>query len=234
MTPNQSPGPAPRTERENCRRLVLWIAQQGRSKLSGPPPDAYERKHHDQLVNIYPPADDLTLERVLVADQVDMLGKQPMFVHAAPVKRGSPILLPVLSVKWNFSGAAAELALRLALFGAAGTLQRQVVGWRFETPGKGGMHDYYHAQPIDAFTKNDPRWRLQVPGALNTSLPAFPLDAESPSALIVAMLIALYGGAYVAGQRTGNPFFRASLDAMPAMASARRAAPGGAASGTSS
>lgn len=57
-----------------------------------------------------------------------------------------------------------------------------------------GSHDFYHAQPIRTFKKNDSRYRLPCcPIWFTEKQPSFPLDAKCPVTLVLAFLIGIYG-----------------------------------------
>jgi hypothetical protein len=74
-------------------------------------------------------------------------------------------------------------------------------GFRFEPPegDGGGLHDYWHAQPIAAVrTIHNTEVELGIPrGATCTHAPAFPLHVEDRLSLMDALLVSLYGPSYL-------------------------------------
>ena len=95
--------------------------------------------------------------------------------------------IPVLSIKYDFAADPVEFRIRAGLF----ALGRDSVGYRFETPEDSvGIHSYYHAQPIVGWASGG---RDISSHDVNTSQPAFPIDADSPVTLLLAAVLACYG-----------------------------------------
>jgi hypothetical protein len=115
------------------------------------------------------------------------------YLYLNPVMRGL-WLLPVLSIKANFERSLPEVRLRLGLFLWAKGRVRSL-GMRFETPEGPGLHNYYHMQFIRGFDGGS-----EMPGSLwwlPTKEPTVPLDADNPVALLLCLLVNLYGFHYL-------------------------------------
>ena len=116
-------------------------------------------------------------------------------------------VLPVLSFTGDkLDSELPYLSLRLGLFvkDKDNKEQAKFIGMRFETPecnAHGGLpngkHDYYHAQPINGFEKNDDLSQNYSVKWLPVSFPAAPLAARDPLSLFATKLISLYGGKIV-------------------------------------
>ncbi len=132
-------------------------------------------------------------------------------------------VLPVLAFTWDrLNSDQPALSLRLGLFvkDKDKEAKPKFIGMRFETPEcnahgekADGKHDYYHAQPINGFDKNDGLSESHSVKWLPVSFPAAPLAASDPLSLFATMLISLYGGKIVGelvGQLSGNG--RSSLE----------------------
>lgn len=116
---------------------------------------------------------------------------------------GQPDVLPVLAFAWDkLVTDQPVLRLRLGLFVKDDEKKIKFIGMRFETPecnsnggeGQTGDHDYYHAQPINGFDKNDGLSENHSIKWLPVRLPATPLAATEPLGLFASMLVSLYGG----------------------------------------
>src|SRR6266536_3377849 len=127
-----------------CRRLLRWLVDYGErtyreERAYGTLPDTTAALHQ-HLVTVYSPVQERALE-ALVAKNILDLGRQ--FIHAPPILKGSPILLPVVQVMWSFSSGQPGIAVRVGLFdGTTPVARPRAVGWRFESAGGDGMHDY--------------------------------------------------------------------------------------------
>ena len=79
----------------------------------------------------------------------------------------------------------------------------QGIGFRFESPeieqydndtqANEGMHDFYHAQLITGFCYGP---LVEIPNWLPVTQPSFPLPADDPITLVLALLLTLYGKKY--------------------------------------
>lgn len=133
----------------------------------------------------------------------DIDGRSPRTsIWLEPVTRGD-LAVPMLSPHWDFRSGQRLVALYVGLY-YWDTEWAVVdgVGFRYESPHGSrtgvGRHDYFHAQPITDFA-NGAGEQLPVQGRTQPeSIPAFPLEAENSSQLLVCVLISLYGGGYAA------------------------------------
>jgi hypothetical protein len=123
--------------------------------------------------------------------------------------------LPVMRLSFNFQqNLSPRIRMRVFLF-MHHKLEIKAQGFRFETPeGEDGAnsnpstHDYFHAQQITGFEKNDDRLAALVVPWLPVSQPAFCLDACNPVQLVVNFLISLYGLTEVKQSLIGSPNWR--------------------------
>ncbi len=116
------------------------------------------------------------------------------FLYLNPVTNDQ-IMVPVLSIKYNFGCTVPEFRCRLGLF-LHNNNSLKALGYRFESPeGERGIHHYYHAQIVRGLINDFPP--QECSGWLPTSQPAFPIDAKNPIQLILCLLITLYGNNYI-------------------------------------
>jgi len=113
--------------------------------------------------------------------------------------------LPVLDMSWNFSTQAERPEIRFRFFllqSEVGASHPHAIGFRFEPPegsatsDKSGSHDYWHAQMIAGFEKDDELLKKIVgrPDVwVPTKQPAFPLPAKSWGDLLAVLLLSIYG-----------------------------------------
>lgn len=118
---------------------------------------------------------------------IDFLAHGAFLFLKPPEQEGA--LLPVLSLKSNFSRS--ELRVRMALFTFGESQVPAAIGFRFETPEGEGKHNYHHAQLIRSFGKNTKD--LPTPLWLPTRQPALMMSAKTPFSLFLGILIGLYG-----------------------------------------
>lgn len=117
------------------------------------------------------------------------------FVFLPVVKK--PPLLPVLNLNYNLSNYQARLQVVLFVGGVAATHGARAFAYRYEPPeGSGGRHHFWHAQPTFELRLASGSM-VSLPGLLDNwrprDTPAFPLDAEEPTDLLLCLLISLYG-----------------------------------------
>lgn len=119
------------------------------------------------------------------------------YLYLDPIE--SPLALPILTLKCDFTHTIPEVSLRLGLFisdpGSVPPVKG--LGFRFETPGgrsaeNESIHRYYHVQMFKSFQKGG-SLLPGVPPWLPAVQPALPLDCESPISLLITLMISLYG-----------------------------------------
>lgn len=138
---------------------------------------------------IAPVSSDSELEQCLTQNRLAWeTYPSAIFLKPNPNKRS---ILPLLDGSLNFSKAWPEVRLRLGLFELQASGELKSNGFRYETP-EGpdvpGAHNYYHQQPIANFVD----YQLSQDPVCE-SVPAAPLDASSPIALVLSLLLSLYG-----------------------------------------
>lgn len=101
-----------------------------------------------------------------------------------------PLFVPLLSMDID-SNEGPKANFRVDLYRLEDSLNH--IGFRFETPSiEGTKHVYYHVQPIEAATGRvaaNVRLTINVPG----KTPCIPIHADSPVALILSLVLSLYG-----------------------------------------
>lgn len=104
-------------------------------------------------------------------------------------------VVPAITAGWDFSTNDPFIRVTVALvatFEENGNRQLSATVFRFETGDVGTRHDFHHAQPTLAFEKQGPHFP-GVRGPLNTSTPAFPLDAHGPVGVALCAVRSLWG-----------------------------------------
>jgi hypothetical protein len=111
------------------------------------------------------------------------------FLYLQPVSEGG-VFLPILSVYCDFARSLPEVRIRMALYFLDSSDAIKACGYRFEAPEGPGRHNYYHVQPIARFGAHE------LPGCppwLSTKQPTFALDADDAVAMVLCVLVSLYG-----------------------------------------
>ena len=115
--------------------------------------------------------------------------------------RGTRTAVSVLWCRWDFGQAVAAWGFHVGIWSKRGRRCRSprpsgdeelaFVGFRYETPGCGGNHNYYHAQPCRTLAKDGPVIVEALP--ISDRNPTWPLAAESPLELLLCFVMSLYG-----------------------------------------
>ena len=131
------------------------------------------------------------------------MGDTKSFIYLEPIEKDGWIF-PILSISFDYTAYLPSVRLRLALFLTSkdenGNAVPVAIGYRFETPESEGegVHNYYHAQMIYRFNKEERIEELpECPKWIPEKQPAFALDAAGPYGLFVCMLASLYGRQHV-------------------------------------
>lgn len=126
-------------------------------------------------------------------------GGPPAAIVLAPTTKSGPRTLPMLSPTFTYSeGRFTTLRLYLSLF-----FQNEgevcALGYRFEKPEGDGTHDFYHAQLTPDLLANCGEIdQIALKKFHLDRMPAIPVDATSATELLLALLVGLYGGGYLA------------------------------------
>lgn len=126
------------------------------------------------------------------SDELKVSFPKRAVLYLPPLEREAEFL-PVLSLCCDLSEAKTEVKARVMLIRGFQGLKPYGVGFRLETPHGQGRHDYYHAQPV-----RDLGWApaIECPSWLPVKEPSFPLLARSPVALMLCLMLSLYGLKY--------------------------------------
>lgn len=175
-------------------QLLMWAAERESGAARDYPPKVLGV--YDRLNARFPRIDERRLATLSQATELDLLSSG-RFVYLEANKKGS-WSIPVLTVKYDFSGEPELLRLRLALCAlVADENPLQAIGLRFETPEGEGLHSYYHVQMIESFSKGVEEHRIPGAAWIPQRIPAIPVDAMSPITLLLAFLLSLYGMAHL-------------------------------------
>ena len=190
------------SEADVFRNLLLWlfdhhkkpweVQDNGLSRIYGELLSTYASIRSERELEAYLPT----------VDKVQSGFPARQFLYLNPIS-GDPTLIPVLWITADFGRWMPEVRIRLGLF----LKHRDVVkafGYRFEAPEGLGLHHYYHAQMIHGFDKGQSFAQVNEDSWLSDECPTFPLDANNPVALLLSILISLYGISYVV--RDVKPF----------------------------
>ena len=174
-------------QHELCFKILRVLVQQEEheARNSYPPKVTGLR---NGLVDSFPPLSHDDLERTIAPSTGPFreLHTSNRFIFLPACDKGG-WFIPVLSIRYDFAVDPVELRIRAGLF----ALERESVGYRFETPeGPSGIHSYYHAQPIVGWASGDASISSHN---VNQSQPAFPVDADSPVTLLMAAVLSCYG-----------------------------------------
>lgn len=187
-------------EKEILRRILIWLWGRHRttqSSLSG-----NLLQIHAQVSRVYRGFDERELGALFsneASASKDFGGHGKCLFLEPETEQG---MVPILLFRYDFARSIPEVRLRIALFLLDENSELRAIGYRFESPEGEGIHHYYHAQLITHFDSH----RLPCPEWLPVKQPAFALDANSPSTLIVCLLISLYGFDFINELRTA-PFW---------------------------
>jgi hypothetical protein len=179
-------------------KILAWLDQ--RRKRATPDYPEKVRRTYDVLSQKYRPLGYDGLETLISGHTKVNLLDAAAFVHLESSK-DVDWLVPVLSVKFDLARTPPEVRFRVAVFEATETeqaLELRAVGYRFESPeGNPSVHGYWHVQPIAAFDRSS-NWQLPcVVPPMSTHLPAIALDATNVAALLVTVLVSIYGMAAI-------------------------------------
>ena len=175
---------------EACTRIITRLVDEGPASNRNAFPEVLQ-----PVARSYRPVRERELTGILKNPNGFNTTRTNSFVYAPQIKRGTPMLWPVMA--FSAGQGFADLRIRVALFHnqspkAAGS-DDTAVAYRFEPPeGDKGTHCYYHVQPISRWD-NDESAQLPVAQPLNESHPAFPLRARDSVGLLGEVLVSLYG-----------------------------------------
>ena len=153
----------------------------------------------DDLYSSWTIATEKQIE-ALFSNSIGHLPNAKAFIYLRPVRQMTNWIVPVLTLSFDFEADLHYMRLRLMLFTKDQRKNAlQAIGFRFESPESegDGLHNYYHAQIISLFDKDNALTAPPCPEWLPVTQPAFALDATSPLGLLVCMLVSLYGPEYV-------------------------------------
>jgi hypothetical protein len=127
--------------------------------------------------------------------------EEQKYLYLPALKENDKDFVPILSLKANLDEHRQEFRLRVMLVCQSEEGVLYGIGFRLEGPegdaaidvGGEGHHDFYHAQLIKGFGKQQPGIPIKTPEWLPCSQPSFPLLANDPLTLVICLLLTLYG-----------------------------------------
>jgi hypothetical protein len=141
------------------------------------------------------------LERLLPSEETVEKSFERRFLLLNPTLHGIR-LYPVVHLKCDFGKSPAEVRFQMALFQKDGN-EPKATGFRLESPEGEGDHNLYHLQMIRCFeiqskTNAPPDYFPILPPEGSNSWipnkePTFPLFANDATALLLCVLVGLYG-----------------------------------------
>jgi hypothetical protein len=190
------------------RQLFLFLyTEQERDwnpQRQGRKPSARAQKLRNHLVVPLPPVRETDLEKWFPSrpssDELRVDFSQEGRVLYLPPLQKNAEFVPILCTKCNVKGNKAEVNLQVMMVRLSDdgrTLQG--IGFRLETPSqeeqketqvKDSIHGFYHAQLIRGFGCG---LSVECPDWLPEDQPSFPLAANSPTTLVLCLLLTLYG-----------------------------------------
>lgn len=172
---------------------------------------------YEDVLRLFTPATSETIEAAFASgDPVGGLHGMGQFLYLEVVNDDRP-LIPVVSFNYDFSDDREEFRLRVGLLGRSLEGTMVSAGFRFETrEGPTGVHRYYHSQMISSIGVPKGSDPLPADHWVPESQPAFPLDADNPTALLVCFLVSLYGPDRVRGLLTNGllNFMKSAISGM--------------------
>ena len=173
-------------EKELVRQILFWLwrkHEQWSRRARGQSKELYSR-----LSSIYPKITEENLERSLASkDKTGSLGSE--FVFLTPPD--GVALQPIITLSYDFGVRVPVLKIRIGLFALVNN-SLAAIGFRFETPETGGLHNFYHTQIIDTLAPGTGTGRLPSQEWLPQSRPALALNAVNAVTLLMSLLLSLY------------------------------------------
>ena len=147
------------------------------------------------------------------------------YIRLPDIEEGGARITPLVYLDGHFREQSPYFRLQVVLVvhASAATHTAKKIALRFETPEQSGKHSYYHSQicvTIQRGLGTDTMDLEMEPPWFPTSHPAWPMDAETPTELLVCLILTLYGkvvGSQIineAGARCGRDLFAEVLTAM--------------------
>lgn len=185
-----------------CSELLLGLGRLGRAERRATGLALGMLATVNDMSLAYPPGDDRAIATRLGPDVADFGDTTWIHGPSTPSFDGGPGTLPAVSVRWDWTGdIKIRLVVVLIRIGSTAAKGLDAVAYRFEQPDpRAGAHDYWHAQPTNRLARMAASNLPALDRPLDTSVPAFPVDAHGPVGLTVAMLLSLYGARRLKGE----------------------------------
>jgi hypothetical protein len=182
---------------ENAIKLLTWLSDQEQ---------AVAPYYRDDQQNIYVAVASV-FRRLKSRELEEASGERKFssldahgFVFLQATERERK-LLPVLGFAFDLDEQRIQFWLGLFLLEGDSSPEKPLgVGYRYETPeaGRGSEHGYFHIQPMRAMDHLAPTPKYLMgwwdsTSWMSTTFPAFPLDAGDATAMLLALLISVYG-----------------------------------------
>ena len=140
--------------------------------------------------------------------EVDFSQSERGQVLYLPPLEKNPRCVPILSLYCKLNNQQGIAKFRVMLVRLDNEGKPYGIGFRMETPHSQnqemdtptneGIHDFYHAQLIQRFRREEVNSELQIdcPCWIPVTQPSFPLPAECPVTLLLCLIVTLYGRKY--------------------------------------
>lgn len=137
--------------------------------------------------------------------EVDFSQSERGQVLYLPPLEKNPRCIPILSLYCRLNDQQGIAKFRVMLVSLDKKGDPYGIGFRMETPesmnqegdmpANGGIHDFYHAQLIQRFRREEVNSELQIdcPCWIPVTQPSFPLPAQCPVTLLLCLIVTLYG-----------------------------------------
>src|ERR1035437_1521408 len=205
-----SDAPNPVDHRTACMQMLLWFAEQGKTRRQGnQSPEVVTTQ--SAMASAYPPLSDSALAKALNAGapetSLDGWIYGPETGHSG--SRSVPEVVPAITASWSWKNVSPRMQVLIALILAGRDAQTglSATAFRFESGEIGTIHDFHHAQPTARITHRGDYLTGIIP-PFHESVPAFPLDATGPVGIVACALLSLYGRGWIEPMLIENPYLR--------------------------
>ncbi len=167
--------------------LAIWSEQVDAWRNDKKPnkPSTKAREVLNELGTKVPFSNQLTREALLscLPSETQLASDFKQAYLLLPPSPKAADFVPLMSMTYDLSTTPAKVCIRVTMFCHDGS-NLQWLPLRLESGD--GMHGFYHAQLGNSDEPKKPSW---LPG----SQPSFPLCANCPVTLVIALLLTLYG-----------------------------------------
>ena len=115
------------------------------------------------------------------------------FLYLPPLERDSKFI-PILELKCDLDKSELEISFYVTLYRwFEEKAQFEQIGFRFEGPHEGPVHNYWHVQLIHGIAGISTTQSLASSNSIPVKIPCIPVKARCPVSLLLCMLFSFYG-----------------------------------------